>query len=349
MKSTIAFVNTNRDFYIDFLRFLGLSLIILVHVNCPDWLKQLRSFDVPLMVFVSGLSCTFKGNSNVGQWLWKRTKRLVIPTYIFFSAYMLLLFVMDQFTDNSLIKLDEVIGTYFMLNNPSVGYIYIIRVFLLVMLCTPPLVSIIGKAQTKKVDRTIAIYITILILFVSLELLVTYVNINNEGFVAIFYSQCIIYAIAYSIPFLIGLSLKNLEEKHVKHASSLALIILIVSVIVYYVQNGLPFTLTPTYKYPPHAYYLIYGGCICTLLYCLRFIKPVHNCVNRMRLPIFIGQNTIWIYFWHILFLLFVGRITNLWVAKFILVYTFSIIAYYIQFSIVKRTKNEFLNKFFIG
>ena len=44
-----------RDDYIDFLRALGLLLLIGVHVNAPEWYKPLRSFDVPLMVFISSL------------------------------------------------------------------------------------------------------------------------------------------------------------------------------------------------------------------------------------------------------------------------------------------------------
>lgn len=289
MNNTCSYIIPNRDFYIDFMRFLGLSFIILVHVNCPVWLKQVRCFDVPLMVFVSGLSCTFNVNSNIGQWLRKRTKRLVIPTYIFFSAYMYLLFVMDMFTENNLITHDLVIDTYLMLNNTSVGYIWIIRVFLLVMLCTPLYLYLIGKVQTHMKNRTLAICITALILFVSLELLVSFLSIPDEGFAGILYNQYFIYAIAYSIPFLIGLSLKNLEERHVKLTYLLAITVLIISVTVYYVQNGLPFIITPIYKYPPHAYYLIYGGCISVLLYCLRYIKPILDSVNRMKLPIFIG------------------------------------------------------------
>lgn len=267
MNKTCGYINSNRDFYIDFLRFLGLSLIILVHVNCPDWLKQVRCFDVPLMVFVSGLSCTFNENSNVGQWLWKRTKRLVIPTYIFFSAYMMLLFLMDQFTENSLITLDDVIGTYLMLNNPSVGYVYIIRVFLLVMLCTPLFLLLIGKVQKKNVKRTIAIYIIIFFLFVCLEFLVSIINIPDEGFVGILYNQYFIYAIAYSILFLIGFSLKNLDKKHVRLASLLATAVLAIGAIVYYEQNGLPFAITPIYKYPPPCLLsYIWRLCVCAVI-----------------------------------------------------------------------------------
>lgn len=141
MIKMTSYINDKRDFYIDFMRFLGLSLIILVHVGCPDWLKQVRCFDVPLMVFVSGLSCTYKKENGVWNWLWKRFKRLVIPTYIFFSAYIIMLYLWDLHSTNNILDRDSVIGTYFMLNNPSVGYIYIIRVFLLVMICTPLLLA----------------------------------------------------------------------------------------------------------------------------------------------------------------------------------------------------------------
>lgn len=49
-------MNHTRDTYIDFLRALGLILLIGVHiVGVPDWYRPFRSFDVPLMVFVSSL------------------------------------------------------------------------------------------------------------------------------------------------------------------------------------------------------------------------------------------------------------------------------------------------------
>lgn len=47
-------LNRKRYIYIDYLKVLGLLLVILAHVNCPSPLMQVRSFDVPLLVFVSG-------------------------------------------------------------------------------------------------------------------------------------------------------------------------------------------------------------------------------------------------------------------------------------------------------
>lgn len=41
--------------YIDFLKMLGLLCIMLAHVNPPQIIMQLRNFDVPFMVILSGM------------------------------------------------------------------------------------------------------------------------------------------------------------------------------------------------------------------------------------------------------------------------------------------------------
>ena len=45
-----------RDYSIDILRFIELSGIILVHIEPAAFWCQLRSFDVPQMVLLSGVS-----------------------------------------------------------------------------------------------------------------------------------------------------------------------------------------------------------------------------------------------------------------------------------------------------
>lgn len=44
-----------RDHYIDFLRAFGLVLLVVAHTQPPYWLATIRTFDVPLMVFISSL------------------------------------------------------------------------------------------------------------------------------------------------------------------------------------------------------------------------------------------------------------------------------------------------------
>jgi fucose 4-O-acetylase-like acetyltransferase len=50
-----------RDTYIDFLRVLGLLLIIANHSHLPVEIARFRQFSVPLMVFVSALCVNFRG------------------------------------------------------------------------------------------------------------------------------------------------------------------------------------------------------------------------------------------------------------------------------------------------
>ena len=235
-----------------------------------------------------------------------------------------------------------------MLNSPSVGYVYIIRVFLLVMICTPLFLISNSKPNCSVVCGGKYLIISI-ILFVFLEFFVLFVHFSDNGFVGVLYNQYFIYAMAYSIPFLIGYSLKTLPRERVRLTILIAIAVLVIGTIIYYLFNGLPFVITPTFKYPPHAYYIIYGCCISVLLYCIRYVEPVQKIVNKMKWAIFVGQNTIWIYFWHILFLLIVGRITSYWLLKYIVVYTLSVFAFLLQYKIVKKLNYKFLNKYFIG
>ncbi len=54
-----------RDVTIDILRVCGLLLIMLAHVNPPNLIFQIRTFDVPMMVFVSGVSYFLSKKADV--------------------------------------------------------------------------------------------------------------------------------------------------------------------------------------------------------------------------------------------------------------------------------------------
>ena len=45
-----------RSFRLDLMRLLGLLLIIFAHIGPPNALFQIRTFDVPMMIFVSGVA-----------------------------------------------------------------------------------------------------------------------------------------------------------------------------------------------------------------------------------------------------------------------------------------------------
>lgn len=131
----------NRDFYVDFLRAVGFISIVMVHCNIPDALYMVNLFNVPLMVVVSGLVSNSSKNRNYTQYLLARFKRLLIPTWIFVTVYLIFLYALTQcgviifFTFNK----NNILCSYLLLDSESggIGFVWIIRVFLLTMLVTP--------------------------------------------------------------------------------------------------------------------------------------------------------------------------------------------------------------------
>jgi len=136
-----------RDNSIDILRFIGLSAIVLAHVKAPNTITQIRCFDVPLMLFISGLVYSGKVISNYWKFVKFRTLRLIVPTYLFLTTYLLLLssasLIMGK---NDFVTRELLYKSYLMIG--GIGYLWIIRVFLMIMLVTP-LLGMINKVFIK--------------------------------------------------------------------------------------------------------------------------------------------------------------------------------------------------------
>ena len=81
-----------RDISIDILRCIALIGIVVIHCEPESlWLRQIRNFDVPLMVFLSGVSYTLSikdENTLIDggylKYVIKRFKRLIL--YIVFCS-----------------------------------------------------------------------------------------------------------------------------------------------------------------------------------------------------------------------------------------------------------------------
>lgn len=132
-----------RDDSIDILRFIGISMIILVHCGAPGWLTQLRCFDVPLMFFVSGLACSGKEISNYPGYIFKRAKRLLVPTWGFLLVFFALLVGALLLLHKELPANNYFIESFAMTG--GIGYVWIMRIFLLVAMVTPLLIRINSK------------------------------------------------------------------------------------------------------------------------------------------------------------------------------------------------------------
>lgn len=328
-----------RDNYIDFLRFIGLSLIILAHVHAPNIIHQIRCFDVPLMLFVSGLAYSNKDvKASWKKFYLPRIKKLLIPVYMFvlvdLAAYV--------FTNRAL-STETIIRTLFLCEDGAVGYIWIFRVFILIMLITPLLCKINRTLSNKQ------FWILMLSLYAFQWLIVWLMRfISSEPLISV-YRETLPYLVGYAIPFLLGLRLRQTTKKQ-ENAFLITIIIVSISVLcLFYIQYHTIIEPTPYFKYPPRSYYIIYGLFASAILWKLRqALAPIAN----KKWILFVGSNTTWIYLWHIVFVTIANHMFENWLLKYILTYLFALLFYYLHYTLIKklrqRTKLDVLN-IFIG
>lgn len=343
----MAEILKKRDPSIDLMRFIGLTMIILAHIGLSrstSLLFQLRSFDVPLMVFTSGLAFSCRSTGPYLSFISKRTLRLVLPVYIFVTLYILLNPLLSgwglvQEYSEKVIK-----GTYMLRLNPSIGYVWIIRVFLIVMLATPLLTGI-----DKRIRNDWMCFGLVALMVAIQQGLVAWLRPMKLGW---FVEDWVLYVFGYSAVFLLGLRMRRASVK----SASVLLVIMAVGMVVYafhmYGEHGTVMRLQAT-KYPPRLYFLLWGMLISGLLWVTsKWWTPLLD----NRLFTFIGQNTIWIYLWHIPFVnIVVKGPFDAWhpALKYVFVYVVALCIYAIQYKIVKKVQerrpdNRFA-RYFIG
>ena len=113
-----------RISYIDFLKTIGLICIILAHLKTPSWILILRSFDVQLMVILSGLLANQSSIVNSYTYIFKRIKRLVIPTYIFLTVWFICLSLLGKIYNYKYYLASYALSRY------GIGYVWIILIYL---------------------------------------------------------------------------------------------------------------------------------------------------------------------------------------------------------------------------
>ncbi|MDY7013155.1 MAG: hypothetical protein SVX43_06045 [Cyanobacteriota bacterium] len=74
MKNTEDMPKAKRDIRLDVLKTIGIILIILAHTNPPIWIHQIRNFDVPLMVLLSGTLFYSSSSKSQDYSFWKYWK-----------------------------------------------------------------------------------------------------------------------------------------------------------------------------------------------------------------------------------------------------------------------------------
>lgn len=321
-----------RNQSIDVLRAIGLLMVILAHV-CPcRTVYEIRTFDVVLMVFVSGLTFSLKKDFNYSKYLKKRAFRLIIPTFIFLTAYFVF-----QYIFTGQIDLHNMVMSYSLVG--GIGYVWIIRIFLLIMLVAP----VIYKTTMKlSITQIILLYGVLIVMADVLTNISQYMpSVLQNAF-----SLIVIPIIGYSIPYSIAIKIKSNQES-IRTLLPMVLVCLIVSMALHATLGNE--ILVHLYKYPPRSIYILYGVSVSILLYLS--LKRLNGLIPSKLLAGGgeIGQNTIWIYFWHIPFVNFVNEYISIWELRYVVILLLSISCFALQYWIVNTCNNRFMNNYLVG
>lgn len=338
---------TQRDNSIDILRFIGISCIILAHIGLSNKsaLFQIRTFDVPLMIFVSGLAYAGRQTGNYLRFAWKRAKRLIVPVYMFLAIYFLVNFILAQAGVREQIATNKIIGSFALCLSPSIKYVWIIRVFLIIMLLTPPLIKL-----NDAIKHNWLFVVLIAALFVGQYYLVGWLRPLKLGRAV---NDYLLYAVGYSALFLLGLRMRN-ATLSTKILFTVLLTAAFVAVAFHVDAQKGSWLKMQSFKYPPRVYYLLWGAVASTLLWCT---KDWWSRLLDLRPLKFIGQNTICIYLWHIPFIDPVLKLMKDvgWGWRYLTVYALAVGIYSLQYYIVRRIeasrpdKKNAMAKYFKG
>lgn len=285
-----------RDERIDVLRFIGLAMIILAHSGPPEAIFQARTFDVPLMVIVAGLSfrASYKEEPYL-SYLWKRVKRLLFPVWLFLSIYFLVISTTGYPIAAPSIK--KIASSYLLLDDGGIGYVWIIRVFLLVASVSPFIISFCRRTSSHR-----KYMLTMVAIYVAYELILSISRPFLNSLPGYIFEEIILYLVPYAVVFSIGLRLPEFGRNQLLLMAAAAFIIFGVWTGELWILSGKAIPIQD-FKYPPQSYYLSYAIFVSVVAWILseRIIPFLRNSFIFAAIQ-FVAQNSIWIYLWHIPF-----------------------------------------------
>ena len=159
-----------RNYSIDILKVIGILCIVLAHVCESKVIMQLRNFDVPLMVICSAY--LYKNNDetlkiNINKFIY-RCIRLAVPVWIFFTLFFLIKLSFFNVT----YSFYEYFTTYTFIG--GIGYVWIIRVYILTAMCLPIFYKIKNRIKSEKLFD-----LSILVIYVLYEVVYFFIGDVN--------------------------------------------------------------------------------------------------------------------------------------------------------------------------
>jgi len=308
---------------------IGTFLVILAHMGVPSSLQNIRTFDVVMLVFISGMSYALSyNNSELLKYIKKRIFKLLVPTYCVLIALFGLAYVACFITGRSqLLSLNTMLHSILFLND-GIGYIWIVRVYLII--------AVFSFFSIKAIDAKIGFSK----FFMPLVTIIMVVFIQFSTFLYgknIFVDSYIIEVLPYCLIAFFGmLAIKKAKSLDLIMSCS-TVIFIVMQVMQILEHNGFN---PDGYKYPPKLYYLSYGVMITCIL-----LKIIPN--RRNSIIEWYSTNSFMIYLFHIIFLFALNllsdipvlTILNIWWIKYILVMLCSTCLFFI----LNKIKKEFL------
>ncbi len=277
-----------RNTIIDIYRAIGIIFIVLAHVNPPQLIWHLRSFDVVLMVVVSTITYDITrrpgGGISYKEYAFKRLKKLVIETWKFIALLGFVFAILSMITKSpSYFPIRRLlIGC---LTFSGIGYLWVIRVFIYTALLNPFIIRI--KELSSKVFWIGAFLI--LLGYVVLQQLCQGIGGSFYAIAEISFLNVIAYGLLATVGLKVYLSNRHSQISFVIIAAFFLSAICII--------QG---SFSPnSHKYPPQLQYMLYGLIACTLL----FIFLQSKSIKVPQFLLFISKNSLWIYFWHVVVL----------------------------------------------
>lgn len=292
-------ISSKRDIRLDLLKVLGLLCIILAHTEPPFFLDQVRMFDVPIMVIASGAAFKLSARGKkITFWKYIKSRflRLAIPAWVFLLIFFSLCYGIFEIVGTRYpFSAGTILSSFALLD--GIGYVWIIRVFILVAISAPILRRLYDLSSNH-----ITYFIAILAIYALYELLHFTTSVGNIRVVGWPFRYIIFYILPYSCLFGLGYCLPTLSRYSIVR---LAIIFgVIFGCFMLYRWQAEAFWLKYGDKYPPHLYYMLYGSTVTIFLYCIipNWLSTISICAKPL---IFMSSSSMWIYLWHIFFLSF--------------------------------------------
>ena len=313
---------------IDILKTLGLMSIILAHVITNGLIFQIRNFDVVLMIMISSYLYIIKNDdksqTNI-KYLAKRAKRLLLPTWFFLVIFFVLSSIFVQY------DFKTIISTFLL--HDGIGYVWIIRIYLIVAIILPILIPLLKQ---KKI-----IYIYIACLYIIYELLAQLKIFNYN----IFMSDIVAYIMPVVLIIAITYWLMNSNNKKILFFCGINFFVFLICFLLIYkitgkVQN------TNYMKYPFRLYYLSYAFFASSILIMIFRNEKINDLLYN-RFIEFISKSSLWIYLYHIYFVILFNNVCpniNKFIEYFCIIFL-SISITYIQNKLIDVLEKKGFNK----